>query len=165
MRSELKVATAQFENRSGDKNYNLSRIETLSRQAADRGAEVILFHECSIMGLTHAMNLSRDEMLDLAEEVPAGPSTVALQEIAGRNGLTIIAGLFEKDAYGNLFKTQIAVNKEGVLGKFRKLHPFINPHLTKGDEYCIFHLHGWTCSMLICYDNNVIEHVRATRLL
>jgi len=52
-----------------------------------------------------------------------------------------------------------------VRAKFRKLHPFINPHLTPGDQYCVFELFGWKCGILICYDNNIIENVRATRLL
>ena len=25
--------------------------------------------------------------------------------------------------------------------------------------------HGWTCGILICYDNNIVENVRATKLL
>jgi len=37
--------------------------------------------------------------------------------------------------------------------------------LTAGDSYCIFEIHGWKCGILICYDNNMIENVRATRLL
>jgi predicted amidohydrolase len=45
------------------------------------------------------------------------------------------------------------------------LHPFINPYLTPGDKYCVFDLWGWKCGILICYDNNIIENVRATNLL
>jgi len=51
------------------------------------------------------------------------------------------------------------------LGKYRKLHPFINPNILPGNEYCVFDLLGWKCGILICYDNNIIENVRATRLL
>ena len=29
----------------------------------------------------------------------------------------------------------------------------------------VFDLHGWKCGILICYDNNIIENVRATALL
>jgi predicted amidohydrolase len=29
----------------------------------------------------------------------------------------------------------------------------------------LFDLHGWRCGILICYDNNIIENVRATKLL
>jgi predicted amidohydrolase len=34
-----------------------------------------------------------------------------------------------------------------------------------GNEYTVFELKGWKCGILICYDNNVIENVRATALL
>lgn len=29
----------------------------------------------------------------------------------------------------------------------------------------VFDIHGWKCGILICYDNNIIENVRATTLL
>ena len=50
----ITIATAQFENRSGDKEYNLSRIETLSARASQDGTNVIAFHECSVTGYTFA---------------------------------------------------------------------------------------------------------------
>jgi predicted amidohydrolase len=37
--------------------------------------------------------------------------------------------------------------------------------LNAGDQYTVFEFEGWKCGMLICYDNNVIENVRATALL
>ena len=72
---KIKISSAQFENRSGDKEYNLSIIERLSQKAAGEGSHVIAFHECSVTGYTFARNLSKEEMLDLAEFVPSGPST------------------------------------------------------------------------------------------
>ena len=156
---------AQFENKSGDKDYNLSIIDSLSAKAAQQGSDVIAFHECSITGYTFARHLSKAEMLDVAEEIPTGPSIKRLNEIARKNNIVILAGLFEKDSLDNLFKAYVCVDKNGVIAKFRKLHPFINPHLTPGDQYCVFELFGWKCGILICYDNNIIENVRATRLL
>ena len=79
--------------------------------------------------------------------------------------MTVLAGLFEKDSENNLFKAYVCVDKNGLMAKYRKLHPFINPHIQPGNEYCVFDLHGWKCGILICYDNNVIENVRATKLL
>jgi predicted amidohydrolase len=104
-------------------------------------------------------------MLDLAEFVPGGPSIKRLQEIAAKNNIVILAGLFEKDKEDNLHKPYVCVDKNGLIAKHRKLHPFINPHLTPGDGYTVFELFGWKCGILICYDNNVIENVRATNLL
>lgn len=163
--NNLQISTAQFENRSGDKTFNLSRIEELSEQAAHDGSEVIAFHECSVTGYTFARNLSRDEMLDLAEFVPDGPSTTRLIQIASKNNIIILAGLFEKDSEGKLYKTYACVGKNGLIAKYHKLHPFINQYLTPGDSYCVFDIHGWKCGILICYDNNIIENVRATALM
>jgi predicted amidohydrolase len=161
----LKIATAQFENRSGDKGYNLEIIRQMAMQASESGADVVSFHECSITGYTFARNLTRSQMLDLAEFLPEGDSISALKRFANEFGIVIMAGLFEKDAAGNLYKAYVCVDKSGMIAKHRKLHPFINPHLTAGNEYTVFDLYGWKCGVLICYDNNIIENVRATKLL
>lgn len=165
MKDPLVISTAQFENKSGDKRYNLSIIERLSVKAAQQGADAVAFHECSITGYTFARHLSKTQMLDISEEIPTGPSIQKLTDIALKNNIVILAGLFEKDEHDNLFKAYVCVDENGVRAKFRKLHPFINPFLTPGDQYCVFDLHGWKCGILICYDNNIIENVRATRLL
>jgi predicted amidohydrolase len=163
--NNLKISTAQFENRSGDKEFNLSRIESMAREAALEGSHAIAFHECSVTGYSFARHLSRAELTDLAEFIPDGKSILRLTKIASENNIYVLAGLFEKDNDGKLYKTYVCVNKNGLVAKFRKLHPFINPNLTPGDSYCIFDLHGWKCGILICYDNNIIENVRATTLL
>lgn len=162
---KIKISTAQFEHKNADKAYNLSVIEKLSEKAAAEGSDVIAFHECSITGYTFARNLSKKQMLELAEIIPSGQSIGKLTEIAKNNNIVVLAGLFEKDENDNLFKTYVCVDKNGLMAKFRKLHPFINPYLTPGDSYCVFELLGWKCGILICYDNNIIENVRATKLL
>jgi predicted amidohydrolase len=161
----IRIATAQFENKSGDKAYNLSVIRQLSARAAAQGAQAIAFHECSITGYTFARHLSREQMLELAEFIPEGPSIEELTAIAREHDIAILAGLFEKDHAGKLYKAYVCVDKNGLVAKYRKLHPFINPHLTPGDKYVVFDLLGWKCGILICYDNNIIENVRATSLL
>ena len=161
----LIVATAQFENKSGDKAYNLGIIGDLSARAAQMGANAIAFHECSITGYTFARKLSRECLLDIAEYIPEGPSIRSLQEHAKANNIAILAGLFEKDLSDNLYKAYVCVDKTGLVAKHRKLHPFINPHLLPGEQYTVFDLYGWKCGILICYDNNIIENVRATTLL
>jgi beta-ureidopropionase len=162
---KMKIATAQFENKSEDKTYNLSVIEKLSGMAAKAGIKVIAFHECSVTGYTYTRHLNKKQMLDLAEYIPEGESIAKLSEIAGKFDITVLAGLFEKDNEDKVFNTYVCVNKEGLIAKHRKLHPFINPFLTQGCEYCLFDIHGWKCGILICYDNNIIENVRATTLL
>ncbi|QIP16902.1 nitrilase [Spirosoma aureum] len=161
----LRIATAQFENASGDKAYNLAMIRQLSEKAAQQGAQVVAFHECSVTGYTFARHLSKEQMLALAEYIPGGDSIQTLTQIARDYDIVVLAGLFEKDQQDRLFKAYVCVGKDGLIAKYRKLHPFINPHLLPGDQYVVFELFGWKCGILICYDNNVIENVRATALL
>lgn len=161
----IKIATAQFENKSGDKDYNLGVIHQLAGDASKAGAQVIAFHECAVTGYTFARNLSREQLLEIAEPIPDGPSIRALQDIAAEHSIVVLAGLFEKDADEKMYKAYVCVDQSGLVAKYRKLHPFINPNLTPGDQYVTFDLLGWKCGILICYDNNVIENIRATKLL
>ncbi len=161
----IRISTAQFESRSADKGYNLAIIERLAAEAAAEGSNVIAFHECSLTGYTFAKDLKRDELLSIAEYIPGGECVKNLTEIASEYNIAILAGLFEKDKKGNIYKAHVCVTSEGVVAKHRKLHPFINKNILPGDSYTVFDLYGWRCGILICYDNNVIENVRATKLL
>jgi predicted amidohydrolase len=161
---EINIATAQFQTRNGDKKYNLSRIEELCEEAAGKGARIVSFHELSITSYTFTSKLSRTEIFDLAEEVPSGKSTRELIRIAGKYNVGLLAGLVEKEG-DRIYNTYVCVTGDGFVSKYRKLHPFISRHLSAGDEYTVFDLYGCKCGILICYDNNVIENVRATTLL
>jgi predicted amidohydrolase len=162
---DLRIATAQFENRSGEKTFNLGRIDDLSARAAVAGADVIAFHECSITGYSFARKLSKEALFEISEPVPEGPSVQRLLKIAEKNRIVILAGLFERGGDGLIYKAQVCVDGSGLLASFRKLHPFINPAIMPGDRYVVFNLKGWKCGILVCYDNNVVENVRATALL
>lgn len=161
----LRIATVQFENKSGGKHYNLNVIRSFSTRAAAFNCQVVAFHECSITGYTFARHLPRDELFEISEFVPNGPSTQELIHIAKQSNIVILAGLFEKDDAAKIYNTYVCVSPEGFIAKHRKLHPFISKFLSPGDSYTLFKIHGWKCGILICYDNNVIENIRATALL
>ncbi len=160
----MNIAVAQFEPKDGDKSYNLTIITELTKKAKEQGADLISFHEMSITAYTFTKDLNLKEITDLAEEVPGGKSTQELIKISKEYNIPILAGLVEKEG-GKIFNTYICVTKDGMIVKYRKLHPFISKHMSPGNEYVLFDLLGWKCGILICYDNNVIENVRATTLL
>jgi len=160
----LKIAVAQFEPKDGDKDYNLSVIEKLTARAKEEGADVISFHEMSITAYTFFKDLDKEQVEKLAEKVPDGESTQKLIKIAEKHDITILAGLVEIKNK-ELFNTYICVGKTGLKAKFSKIHPFISKYFSPGNEYVVFDIKGWKCGILICYDNNVIENVRATSLL
>ena len=160
----MKIAVAQFQPKDGDKSYNLSVISRLAKKAKNQGADVISFHEMSITAYTFTKDLNQSDLINLAEDVPGGDGTSFLIKLSSELNIAILAGLVEKEG-DKIFNTYICVTKDGIIAKFRKLHPFISKHMSAGSEYCVFDLHGWKCGILICYDNNVIENVRATSLL
>jgi predicted amidohydrolase len=161
----LKIAVAQFQPKDGDKDYNLSVIDKLTAKAKEGGAEVVSFHEMSITAYTFFKDLSREEVKSYAEKVPDGKSTKRLIEIAAKYDVTVLAGLVEIDDEDKLYNTYICVDKNGLKAKYRKIHPFISKYLSPGTEYVVFNIKDWKCGILICYDNNVVENVRATSLL
>jgi len=161
---DIIIATAQFEHKSKDKEYNLSKIEELTAIAANRNASLVSFHEMCITGYAFLRRSDEREMQQLAEPVPGGSSLEVLKEIAAKYQIALLAGLLEKEG-AKYYNTYVCVTQDGLHAKYRKLHPFINKYLSPGNEYALFELYGNKCGILICYDNNVIENVRATTLL
>ncbi|MGW8315179.1 MAG: nitrilase family protein [Bacteroidales bacterium] len=162
--NELRIASTQFQTRNGDKAYNLSTMEKLIDRAAKMGAQAVSFHELCITSYSFLRHLDREAIISLAEDVPDGESVRRMVQMAKRHGVAVLGGLVEKEE-GRLYNTYVCVTGDGVIARYRKLHPFISPHLSPGDRYEVFDLLGWKCGILICYDNNVIENVRATTLL
>lgn len=161
---QLRIAAAQFEPKDGDKAYNLSVIDRLSKEAKDQGAQVVSFHEMSITAYTFFKDLDQQAVLDLAEAVPEGESVQQLIKIAAKYDIHLLAGLVEVES-DKIYNTYVCVNGNGLVAKFSKLHPFISTYMSPGNEYVTFQIEDWTCGILICYDNNIVENVRATTLL
>lgn len=161
----IRIAAAQFTALDRDKQHNLARVEALTAQAAADSAELVCFHECSIPGYTFLENLPREEIVALAEPVPAGPSIDALQQIAKRHNVGVAAGLLEL-ADDKIYNTYVVVDPdEGVVAKHRKIHAFVSEHLALGDEYTVFDWRGCRFGILICYDCNLVENPRMTAML
>jgi len=161
---DIRIGAAQFENRNGHKEYNLSRMRELTRQAVEQGAEIVSFHECCIPSYTFMRHLNWEELMTHAEPMPDGPSLQKLSDISREFGVPVLAGLLEVEA-DRLYNTYVCVSGDELVAKHRKLHAFLNEHLSSGDEYTVFDLCGCKCGMLICYDNNLPENVRITALM
>lgn len=162
---EIRVATAQFENRDNDRDYNFAQIDKLTRRAVEQGAEIVSFHECCIPAYTWVQPLTLKKLQAVAEPVPDGPSTQRLIKIAIKYSTVVMAGLFELDDTGQVFNCYITVSPDGFITKYRKLHAFVNPHLSSGDSYNVIELLGCKIGFLICYDNNLPENVRVTTMM
>ena len=159
----LRIATAQFEARDGDKERNLARMEALAAEAASQGAELVCFHECSIPGYTFLETLDRAGIAALAEPLDGGPSLQRLQRLAAALGIGVGAGWVESDGE-RLYNAWALVDAGGVVARHRKIHAFISEHVDCGDAYTVFDWRGSRFGILICYDCNLPENVRLNAL-
>lgn len=161
----IKAAAVQFNHRPGDKAANLQIVRTFVENAAEQNVDLICFPEMCITGYWHVRNLSRDEVVDLAEPVPNGPTTESALQLSKQFNMTIGVGIIEIDDNDNLFNTYVVAMPNGEVAKHRKLHCFISPHMVSGDDITVFDIpQGARVGILICYDNNIVENARMTAL-
>ncbi len=166
MANTLRVASVQFQHRASDKAYNLGRVAAFAKQAARQGAALVATPEMCISGYWHVPGLSRAELDDLAERVPDGPSASQVRQLASDLGIGIGAGLLERTADGKLYNSYLVALPDGATHVHRKLHAFEHDEILSGDRYTVFDTPwGVRVGVLICWDNNLVENVRATALL
>jgi predicted amidohydrolase len=157
----------------GDPPANLERAIGLARQAADRGARLIVFPECAASGYTTpgSAGLSLEQHRAWAETVP-GPSVDRCARLAQELGAYLAWGLHESRG-GQFFNTAALLSPEGqLLGSYSKVH--INKYeramgWTNGDRFRV-----WECDriepafrlgIMICYDREVPEAARCLAVL
>ncbi len=164
--NKIRCASVQFQHRPGDKAYNLGRIRDFASQASRERVDLIAFPEMCVTGYWHVRALSREQVSDLAEPIPNGESTRALVELAREHNMCIGAGLIERDPDGKLYNAYVVAMPDGSHRVHRKIHCFISEHMASGNAFTVFDIpQGARVGVLTCYDNNIIENVRATALL
>ncbi len=162
----IRAAAVQFNHVPGDKAANLKTIDSFIKQAVEQKIDLIVFPEMCITGYWHVRNLSREEIEELAEPVPDGPSSQFLLDHAKQTGISIGAGLIEIGEDGNLYNSFVVAMPDGRIECHRKLHCFISEHMSSGDDFTVFDLpQGVRVGVLICYDNNIGENVRMNALM
>ncbi len=163
--NDLRVATVQFQHVPSDKAANLETVCRLTAEAAGKGAELVVFPEMCITGYWHLRNLPQADLEALAESVPEGECTQALLALAKEHDLSVGAGFIERGEDGRLFNSYVVAMPDGRTACHRKLHAFINEHISCGDQYTVFELpNGTRAGILICYDCNLGENVRINAL-
>lgn len=165
-RSTLRVAAVQMESKAGDKEYNLSTIESFVKRAVKRGVKLVSFPECCITGYWFIRNLKPAQLENLAEPVPGGPSSQRIIRLAQQHNIIIGAGLVEKGRAGCYHNTYLVALPDGKVHCHRKLHSFEHALIKSGKEFTVFDTpQGWRVGVLICYDNNINENGRIAALM
>ncbi|WP_239089872.1 nitrilase family protein [Sphaerimonospora thailandensis] len=159
----LRVAAVQFEHRADDKRYNLRRVEHFAEEAAAAGAHLVACPEMCLLGYWQLRRYSADRLRELAEPTD-GPLVTAVRELAVRHRVGVGAGFLEDDG-GRLFNSYALCLPDGTVRVHRKLHAFEHEAISSGEGYTVFDTPwGVRMAILICWDNNLVENVRACAL-
>jgi nitrilase len=116
-----------------DREATLDRVESLTKEAVDKGAGLVVFPEAFVPGtpiwIDSAPIWEGDEawfaaLADQAVVVP-GPATERLCAIARKAGAHLVVGVDEREEHGGtIYNTLLYVAADGtLLGKHRKLMP------------------------------------------
>jgi N-carbamoylputrescine amidase len=152
-----------------DPAANLRKTLSLAKEAAKRGANIICTQE-----LFRSQYFCQSEdhgNFKLAEKIP-GPSTEAFQKFARKQGVVVIASLFEKRASGLYHNTAVVIDADGsLLGIYRKMHIPDDPlyyekfYFTPGDTgFRSWKTRFGKIGVLICWDQWYPEAARLTAL-
>jgi predicted amidohydrolase len=114
----VRVAAVHFEPIEGDVKGNVSRLVQLTKEAAQKGAKLIVHTEMATAGYSF---FSREQLSKVAEPIP-GPSTRAFGAVAKEFGVYVAFGLPEYDKATNLYFNSVALIGPGgeVVGTYRK---------------------------------------------
>ena len=159
----MRIAVGQFEPRVGEKERNVARTLELIDEAASRGVELLVLPELCNSGYVFE---SKEEAESLAEEVPGGPTVKAWLERCAARGLTLVAGIAERDG-GALYNSAVVVTPGGFVGTYRKLHLWDqeNRWFTPGDRGVpVFDTPVGRIAAIICYDGWFPECYRVAAL-
>ncbi len=156
----MRVGYVQFGPAFGDKERNLARVgEFLGREQADLWVLPELFS-------TGYQFASREELAELAEPVPKGPTTQRLAALARELGCHIVAGLAER-AGKALFNSAVLVGPRGFVTVYRKIHLFYRERelFTAGNvPFTPVEVAGAKVGLLVCYDHFFPEAARSLAL-
>lgn len=149
----------------GNQAEMLDRQETLARQAAEQGAEVLCFQE--LFNAPYFCHEQDAKFFGFAEAIPDGPTMARMQRLARETGMVLVVPIYERDGV-NYFNSAAVIEADGTyLGKYRKLHiPHANGFWEKyyfrpGDLGCpVFETSVGRIGVYICYDRHFPEGAR-----
>jgi N-carbamoylputrescine amidase len=165
---------------STDADANVRDTVERIREAAGRGAQVILLQE--LFNAPYFCKVTDAERFDLAEPIP-GPTVERMQRVAKELGVVIVVPIFEQRGPGVYHNSAAVVDADGtLLGTYRKMHIPDDPlyhekyYFTPGEIYQhdeakppsafrVFKTRFATIGVLICWDQWYPEAARITALM
>lgn len=156
-------------NCSAERKVNLDRAEGFIREAAQRGAQIVLlpelFHEFFFITYLDM------KYFDAAEPIP-GPITERMQALAKALEVVIVAPIYERVGRSVYYNSAAVIDADGrLLGVYRKNHIPLNVifyeklYFKPGNlGYPVFDTRYGKVGVLICHDRHYPEGARALAL-
>lgn len=151
----------------GDSDANLAAMVNMTDEAADAGADLVLFPEAAVTGLINDDDPEHD--LPLGVPVP-GPATDSLAAVARRRSIYLGTGILERDG-GRLYDSAVLLDPTGDLVlKYRRIQPQwhgrnADPEVYRqGDQLSSASTPFGTVAFLICgdlWDDSIVARLRA----
>ncbi len=156
----MKIGFFQFNPDFGQKERNLEKVNSVLREVRDA---LLVLPEFFSTGYQF---IDMREVEEFSEEIPNGPTTSALIEIAKTNNLYIVGGLPEKSDRG-YYNSAVMVGPEGLIGVYRKTHLFFEEKLffKPGDTgFHVWQTEVGKVGVMICFDWFFPESARVLAL-
>ena len=145
----FEVAQIQMNPRLGECDSNLNKIKFYLDQS--KKADLVVLPELANSGYKFE---DRDHAMDTASGSSCLIFTDFLRDYAVENKTNIVSGYLEKQG-DELFNSSVYVSKEGDIGKYRKIHLFMDEKkiFSAGNlGLPIFNVGEYKLGMLICFD-------------
>jgi predicted amidohydrolase len=145
----LKTAQIQFNPQVGEMEANFNKVQSLLSQTGD--SRLVILPELANSGYNF---IDRKHALSLAEKIEKSSYVEMLVNTAASQDQFIISGYHEKEGE-ELFNTSLFITPDGTIGKYRKIHLFMNEKqiFSRGNlGLPTFDLDGHRMGMLICFD-------------
>ncbi|MDQ3500577.1 MAG: acyltransferase [Actinomycetota bacterium] len=167
--SVVRAALVQSE-WTGDKESMVEKNIGYAHDAAEQGAKVICFQE--IFTTPYFCTVQDPKFYDTAEEIPDGPTTKRMIELARETRMVVVAPIYEKVDEGTFYNTASVIDADGsFLGIYRKTHiPQVEGFWEKfyfrpGNlGYPVFDTAIGRIGVYICYDRHFPEGWRVLGL-
>jgi len=159
-----KVAFVQMRPELLNPEVNYERADKLVREAAGKGASLIVLPELFDTG--YVFN-DIEELESIAQPVPSGKTVEFLEWLAQEVESFIVSGTAEK-ADDGFYNSAVVVGPSGYIGKYRKTHLFDREKLffKPGDTgFRVFDLGFAKVGVMICFDWFFPESARTLALM
>lgn len=163
---EVTLGLIQMEPKLGDVPYNRNHAVELIRQAAGKGAQIIVLPETCLTGWD-TMEYSREEWYEMSEDLE-GTSVTTFRALAKELGVYIVIGMTLRTKNPPVMENaMVFIDDEGNLGEVYDKNFLFGPeqeYFTAEGKFPVYDTKYGKVGLLCCYDANFPETSRLLTL-